>query len=131
MGTGERSHFYRWLVFLTNTLQARIMTALYSERLADDNAGAEAVKRHAQEQVSATLDIIEDHLASAGPGCWALPLGCRSLPLHAQQEISGFAPSTCPGMTHDLRMGALRGGRPVTRDDFDARSSHSKQLPLP
>jgi glutathione S-transferase len=50
--------------------RARIMTALYSERLADDDAGAEAVKRHAQEQVSATLDIIEGHLASAGP--WML-----------------------------------------------------------
>lgn len=70
MGTREHSHFYRWLVFLTNTLRARIMTALYSERLADDDAGAEAVKRHAQEQVSATLDIIEGHLASAGP--WML-----------------------------------------------------------
>jgi glutathione S-transferase len=70
VGTRERSHFYRWLVFLTNTLQARIMTAVYSERLADDEAGAEAVKRHAQEQVGATLDIIEGHLASAGP--WML-----------------------------------------------------------
>jgi glutathione S-transferase len=70
MGTRERSHFYRWLVFLTNTLQARIMTSLYSERLADDAVGAEAVKRHAQEQVKATLDIIENHLTSAGP--WML-----------------------------------------------------------
>jgi glutathione S-transferase len=72
IGTTERSHFYRWLVFLTNTLQVRIMNALYGERLADDETGAQVVKRHSQEQVSATLDIIEAHLASAGP--WMLGL---------------------------------------------------------
>jgi len=70
IGTTERGHFYRWLVYLTNTLQADIINHVYSGRLADDEAGAEVVKRHVQARVSASLDIIDKHLAGGGP--WML-----------------------------------------------------------
>jgi glutathione S-transferase len=70
VGTVLRAHFYRWLVYLTNTLQSRILVGAYSERLSDDEGGAAAVQRHAREQVSESLDLLEKHLASGGP--WLL-----------------------------------------------------------
>jgi glutathione S-transferase len=70
IGSEDRAHFYRWLVFLTNTLQPQIITRSYPERLADDEAGAAAVKRNVVTQIAATLDIIEAHLAARGP--WIL-----------------------------------------------------------
>ncbi|MFI5306714.1 MAG: glutathione S-transferase family protein [Polyangiales bacterium] len=70
LGTAERAHFYRWLVYLTNTLQAEILIHAYPQRLADDEAGAQAVKRHAQARISGMLDLIERHLLQRGP--WML-----------------------------------------------------------
>jgi glutathione S-transferase len=70
LGTSERAHFYRWLVYLTNTLQAEILIHAYPERLADDEAGAQTVKRHARTRISGMLDLIERHLLERGP--WML-----------------------------------------------------------
>lgn len=70
LGTPERAHYYRWLVYLTNTLQAEILTHAYPERLADDDAGAHAVRRHAQLRIGGMLDLIERHLSQRGP--WML-----------------------------------------------------------
>jgi glutathione S-transferase len=69
-GTPERAHYYRWLTYLTNTLQAEILIHAYPERLADDDAGAQAVQRHARARICSMLDLIERHLAERGP--WML-----------------------------------------------------------
>ena|ERR1035437_8123008 len=63
VGTPARAEFYKWLIYLTNTLQAEIITYYYPDRLADDHAGAEMVKRHAEMRVGPMLDLIEDTLA--------------------------------------------------------------------
>ncbi len=63
LGTPERAQFYKWLMYLTNTLQAEILTYYYPERLADDEAGAAAVKRHAEARIGGMLDLIEATLA--------------------------------------------------------------------
>ena len=70
VGTVERAHYYRWLTYLTNTLQAEILVQSYPERLASDEAGAQSVTRHAQARISGMLDLIERHLAARGP--WML-----------------------------------------------------------
>jgi glutathione S-transferase len=69
-GTPERAQYYRWLTYLTNTVQAEILVHAYPERLADDDAGARAIKRHAQARIGGMLDLIERHLAERGP--WML-----------------------------------------------------------
>ncbi|RZI44726.1 glutathione S-transferase family protein [Herbaspirillum sp. HC18] len=63
VGTKERAEFYQWLIYLTNTVQAELITYYYPERLADDPAGAEAVKRHAEARIGAMFDLIETKLA--------------------------------------------------------------------
>jgi glutathione S-transferase len=71
VGTSERAQFYRWQVYLTNTVQAELIIYYYPERLADDETGAEMVKRHAEERMGAMLDILEAQLAKSG-GPWLL-----------------------------------------------------------
>ena len=67
LGTAERAHFYRWFVYLTNTLQAEILTHAYPERLAGDAAGAQAIKQNALLRIGGMLDLIENQLADRGP----------------------------------------------------------------
>jgi glutathione S-transferase len=68
LGSNERAEFYKWLVYLTNTLQAELMLYFYPERLADDAAAAAQIKTHAESRVGGMLDFIEATLAAAtGP----------------------------------------------------------------
>ncbi|HWI11467.1 MAG TPA: glutathione S-transferase, partial [Burkholderiaceae bacterium] len=48
LGTPERAHFYKRLVWLTNTLQAALIVYFYPERWADDAAAIAQVKAHAE-----------------------------------------------------------------------------------
>jgi glutathione S-transferase len=68
VGTVERAEFYKWLIYLTNTLQAELITYFYPHRLADDEAMAARVKAHAEARVGTMLDLLEIQLAqSKGP----------------------------------------------------------------
>ena len=71
VGTPERAQFYKWLVWLTNTLQAALIVYFYPERWADDAAAAAQVKAHAEAKVGALLDILDAELARHG-GPWLL-----------------------------------------------------------
>jgi glutathione S-transferase len=73
LGSAERAQAYKWLVWMTNTLQARLMHYFYPERLVDaGDAGAAAqVKAHAQAAVGGMLDQLEAQLAGHG-GAWLL-----------------------------------------------------------
>jgi glutathione S-transferase len=64
VGSDKRAEFYKWLVYLTNTLQAELMTYFYPERLIADETGATQVKAHAEARVSGMLELIEAALAS-------------------------------------------------------------------
>jgi glutathione S-transferase len=71
MGTAARSEFYRWLVYLTNTLQAELITYFYPERLANGEPGAAMVKQRAEQRIGAMLDILEAQMQKSG-GPWLL-----------------------------------------------------------
>lgn len=73
LGTAQRAQFYKWLVWLTNTLQATLTHYFYPERMvAEGNgAGAAQVREAAQARVGGLLDQIEQQLASHG-GPWLL-----------------------------------------------------------
>ena len=68
LGTAERAHFYKWLVWLTNTLQATLIHYFYPERLANegDAAAAAQVKAHAEAKIGAMLDQLDVELARHG-----------------------------------------------------------------
>lgn len=72
-GSDERAHFYKWLVWLTNTLQATLMVFFYPERwLTDGNdAGAAELKSCAEGRTGALLDLLEAELQHHG-GPWLL-----------------------------------------------------------
>ena len=71
LGSAERAHFYKWLMWLTNTLQSTLIAYFYPERWVDEGnaAGAAQVKAHAQERVGAMLDQLDAELARHG-GPW-------------------------------------------------------------
>ena len=73
LGSAQRAELYKWLMWLTNTLQATLMHYFYPERLVNpgDVAAAEQVRWHAQARVGALLDQIEDQLVRSG-GPWLL-----------------------------------------------------------
>lgn len=72
-GSDERAHFYKWLVWLTNTLQATLMVFFYPERwLTDGNdTGAAELKSCAEGRTGALLDLLEAELQRHG-GPWLL-----------------------------------------------------------
>jgi len=73
IGTPARAHFYKWLMWCTNTFQATLLAYFYPERWVEegDAEGAAVVKRKAQEKVDALVDQLEGLLRSHG-GPWIL-----------------------------------------------------------
>ncbi len=73
LATGERAHFYKWLVWLTNTLQASLLAYFYPERWVKEGntEGAAEVKAKAQEKVIALLTQLDGLVARNG-GPWVL-----------------------------------------------------------
>jgi glutathione S-transferase len=66
IGSVERAHFYKWLIWMTNSLQATLIPYFYPERSVDDGnvAGAEQVRTHAQQRVGELLAQLDAQLAS-------------------------------------------------------------------
>ena len=73
VGTPQRGEFYKWLMWLGNTLQSSLILYFYPERWvnAGNAAGAAEVKAKAQERVIALLAQLDDLLARSG-GPWLL-----------------------------------------------------------
>ena len=72
-GTTARAHCYKWLTWLTNTLQATLVVYFYPERWVneDNMAGAVEVKAHAESRVRSLLDQLDAELARH-EGPWLL-----------------------------------------------------------
>jgi len=73
LGTPQRATFYKWLMWLTNTLQASLLAYFYPERWVDagNAAGAAQVKAHAEAKIVTLIDQLETQLAASG-GPWLL-----------------------------------------------------------
>ncbi len=71
LATPERALFYKWLMWLSNTLQAEMPLYFYSDRWADTPEGAAALKRHAEAHIAGMVDQLEAELAKHG-GPWFL-----------------------------------------------------------
>jgi glutathione S-transferase len=65
-GTVARAHFYKWLVWLTNTLQATLIVYFYPERWADTPETIAQVKSHAEARIAPLLDQLEAQLSGHG-----------------------------------------------------------------
>ena len=73
VGTPARAHFYKWLMWCTNTLQDALLAYFYPERWVREGnvEGAAEVKVRAQAKVDGLLDQLESLLQSHG-GPWIL-----------------------------------------------------------
>ena len=73
LGTPQRAHFYKWLMWLTNTLQATLIVYFYPERWVKEGntEGAAEVKARAQEKINGLIDQLDALLAQNG-GPWVL-----------------------------------------------------------
>ena len=71
LGTHERAHFYKWLLWLANTLHASVVPFFYPQRWADDESAVTQVKAHAEARVGQLLDQLDAELARHG-GPWLL-----------------------------------------------------------
>jgi glutathione S-transferase len=87
LGTPPRAHFYKWLMWLANTLHATVVPFFYPQRWADDPGAVAQVKSHAEARAGQLLDLLDAELARhAGPWLlgdaysaadpYALMLGC-------------------------------------------------------
>ena len=65
IGTSQRAHFYKWLVWLTNTLQSALIVYFYPHRWTNEgnDAGVAEVKAHAQAKIDSMLDQLDTELA--------------------------------------------------------------------
>ena len=68
VGTAERAQFYKWLAWMTNTMQASLILYFYPERWVDEGnaAGAAQVKAHAESKVGGLLDQMDAQVAGGG-----------------------------------------------------------------
>ena len=68
VGTPERAYFYKWLIWLTNTLQATLIAYFYPERWvnAGNTSGVAQVKAQAEIKVGVLLDQLDTELARQG-----------------------------------------------------------------
>jgi len=73
LGSSQRAHFYKWMVWLTNSLQSSLLIYFFPDRWVRSGnvEGAAEVKAHAQARVGALLDILDTELARHG-GAWFL-----------------------------------------------------------
>jgi len=72
-GTPQRAVFYKWLMWLTNTLQAALIVYFYPERWveAGNAEGAGQVQARAEAKIVTLLDQLEAQLETSG-GPWLL-----------------------------------------------------------
>jgi len=73
IGTDSRAHFYKWLIWLTNTLQAALIIYFYPQRWVnpEDETGIAALKRHAENNINGMLKQLDDEIFRVG-GSWFL-----------------------------------------------------------
>ena len=73
VGTAARAMFYKWLIWLSSTVQAMMPHYFYSDRMVapGNAAGALEVKAQAEAKLNAMFDQIDAQLASHG-GPWLL-----------------------------------------------------------
>lgn len=72
VGLADRAHCYKWVSWLSNTLQPMLVTYFYAERYVSsgNTAGAAEIRGHAENRIEKMLLQIERELTNNGP--WLL-----------------------------------------------------------
>jgi glutathione S-transferase len=67
LGSDDRAHLYKWLMFLTNTIQPDLMEFFYPDRHTTRAEGIPAVRAAAEQRSQSGFVVIDDALRGAGP----------------------------------------------------------------
>jgi glutathione S-transferase len=67
VGTDERAHLYKWLMFLTNTIQPDFLAFYYPGKHTTDVDGITAVKTAAEGRLDAAYAVVNEALGKGGP----------------------------------------------------------------
>jgi len=67
LGTDERAQLYKWLMFLTNTIQPDFMTHHYPEKHTEDEDGIAAVRQSAEHRLNSAYQMVDQALGQNGP----------------------------------------------------------------
>ncbi len=65
LGSSARAHLYKWMLYLSNTLQAELITYFYPERLMEAPELAAQLKANAEHRVADMLSFIDDSLSKS------------------------------------------------------------------
>ncbi len=104
VGSVARAHFYKWLAWLTNTLQVALIVYFYPQRWVNEGnlSGAEQVKAQAERKVGLLLDQLDGELARHG-GPWLLGQNYSALDPFAMmlcRWTRGFASAPARSRAH-------------------------------
>ena len=66
-GTDERAHLYKWLMFLTNTIQPDFMAFYYPEKHTTDVEAIAAAKESAAARLDSAYAMVNEALGRGGP----------------------------------------------------------------
>lgn len=66
LGSSARADLYKWMLYLSNTLQAELMTYFYPERQLEAAELAAQLKVSAEHRVAGMLSFINEHLHKTG-----------------------------------------------------------------
>jgi glutathione S-transferase len=114
LGTAQRAHFYKWLTFLTNTLQPAYMAFRYPEQYSDEPQALDGVRRAAVERIRQAFQVLDEALAS-GPFLLGAEYSACDAYLYMLtwwSERLSPAPSELPCVRRCVR---AVGARPATR----------------
>ena len=124
LGTAERAHFYKWLIWLTNTLQTTLVIYFYPERwvVEGNDAGAAEVKAQAQRKIGGLLDQLDGELARHG-GPWLMGESYSALDPYAMMLCRWTRDFTTAPARSRVHLGPYLQGvlaRPAVRRVFAA-----------
>lgn len=67
LGSAKRAAAYKWLIFMTNSIQADMMLYFYNERFSKTEQGASEVRDVAIERVKTLMSRLDDALSDGRP----------------------------------------------------------------
>ena len=110
LGTPERAHFYKWLTYLTNTVQPAYMAFRYPEQYTDEPQAQEGVRRAALERLARAFRVLDEALA---PGPFLLGSEYSACDAYLYMltwwaERLSPPPSVLPGVSRCVRAVAAR-----------------------
>jgi glutathione S-transferase len=108
-----RGHFFQWLIHLANSVHPAMLRYYYPERHTADEAGHEAVKAKATEEVGSLWGRIDKHLAANGPYLLGERFSAADISAYMLSTWQQCCPNTYERFPNVRRLADLVAARPA------------------